>query len=189
MSDSQQSQAPEPQQPVLNRPDVPEDVQAVHEQLEEVAKEYNAAVDAGNKELATELRAKLNDLRKQSKDVSKILSNAQAGDVYEMWIEIHNNTSKWMRNSGGWVKHHGWWESAAVGDIEPGGVAYIHMGGGLLNGLDCIAYFRIDGDSSDSLFQWWYGPFTESMHVGSWSTGKYSSSLDGNKAIGYFYVG
>ncbi|RFU79322.1 hypothetical protein TARUN_2890 [Trichoderma arundinaceum] len=191
MSDSQQTQqATEPLKPILQKPDAPESVQAIHDQLEEVAREYNAAVESGNKELATELRAKLNNLRKQAQDEGKVQSIAQAGDVYEMWIEIHNtSSSRTLRNAGGWVKDHGWWESAAVGDIGPGGVAYIHMGGGLMYGLDCVAYFKMDGDSSDTWFQWWYGPYKESMHAGMWSPSHYSSNLDGNKAIAYFYVG
>ncbi|UKZ74665.1 hypothetical protein TrVFT333_002335 [Trichoderma virens FT-333] len=91
MSDSQQPEAPKPQQPVLS----------LYDQLEGVAQEYNKAVEAGNKELAAELRTKLNDLRKQAHEGGHLQSQLQAGDVYEMWIEIHNNTSRWLRNAGG----------------------------------------------------------------------------------------
>ncbi|KAL7916765.1 hypothetical protein GGI35DRAFT_485921 [Trichoderma velutinum] len=181
-------QAPKPQQRVLKERDIPESVKAAHDQLEEVAKEYNKAVQAGNKELAAELRTKLNDLRDKAHEGGHFGSKLQAGDVFEMWIEIHNDTSRWLRNNGGWKHDHGWWESSAVGDIEPGGVAYIHMGWGLLYGLDCIAHFRLDGESRDSWFQWWYADSDPSELVEMWSPSNYERWLDGDKNIGYFYV-
>ncbi|KAL5089101.1 hypothetical protein Trisim1_005957 [Trichoderma cf. simile WF8] len=189
MSDSQQTEAPKPQQSVLKKRDTPESVQAAHDELEEVAQEYNKAVQAGNKELATELRTKLNSLRDKAHAGDHLGSKLQWGDIYEMWIEIYNNTSRWLRGAGGWQVNHGWFESAAVGDIEPGGVCYIHMGGGAMYGIDCVAYFRLDGESSNSWFQWWFGPYDPYEElVEMWSPSPYSRSLDGDKNIGYFYV-
>ncbi|KAM6478083.1 hypothetical protein HDV62DRAFT_194223 [Trichoderma sp. SZMC 28011] len=188
MSDSQQPEAPKPQQPVLKR-DIPESVKAAYDQLEEVAQEYNKAIQAGNKELATELRTKLNSLRDKAHAGDHLGSKLSVyGDRYNMSIEIHNNTSRWLRNSGAWIHNHGWFESAAVGDIAPGGVCKIDMGGGQFYGLDCIAFFHLDGESSNSWFQWWYGPYEPEEFIKMWSQAPYSRSLDGANNVGYFYV-
>ncbi|KAK4061995.1 uncharacterized protein Triagg1_10158 [Trichoderma aggressivum f. europaeum] len=104
------------------------------------------------------LRTKLNSLRDKAHAGDHLGSKLQWGDIYEMWIEIQNNTSRWLCGAGGWQVNHGWFESTAVGDTGPGDVCYIHMGGGALYGIDCVAYFRLDGESSNSWFQWWFGP-------------------------------
>ncbi|PTB60006.1 hypothetical protein M431DRAFT_502167 [Trichoderma harzianum CBS 226.95] len=63
------------------------------------------------------------------------------------------------------------------------------MGGGAMYGIDCVAYFRLDGESSNSWFQWWFGPYDPYEElVEMWSPSPYSRSLDGDKNIGYFYV-
>lgn len=120
----------------LEKPVRPAELQAIHEQQGQVAKEYNEAVKSGNKELGTELRVKLNDLRKQAHQGGITHSIAKAGDFFELWIEIHNDTNnRILYNEGNWDVDDGWFESAAVGDIHPGDTAYIHIGGSGFSGI------------------------------------------------------
>jgi hypothetical protein len=80
---------------------------------------------SGNKELATELRMKLNDLRKQAHQGGTTHSISNAGYLFELWIEIHNDTNRILYNEGNWDVKHGCFESDAVGDIQPGDIAQV----------------------------------------------------------------
>lgn len=165
-------------------------MQAIHEQLEQVAKEYNEAAKSRNNELTTELRAKLNDLRKQAHQGGITHSIAKSGDFFELWIEIHNNTNnRILYNEGNWDVDYGWFESAAVGDIHPGDTAYIHMGGDGLSGISCVANFQLQGDNRLTWFQWWYGPFDGSTKgaLMNCASERHNYTIDGR--IVRFYVG
>lgn len=126
---------------------MPEELHAIRDQLEQVAKEYNEANHSGNKELARQLRVKLNGLRKQAHQGDLKHGVFKSGDAYELWIGIHNNTNRTLYNEGNWRVDSGWFESNSVGDIRPGGVAYIHMGGNGFTGVFCLANFLLEGDN------------------------------------------
>lgn len=135
--------------------DLPESLKQINDELQETAAAYNKAVQDGDHESATKLRAKLNDLRQKAKAESKNNGRFNFGDVFQLWIEIHNWAPNVLCNAGGWDKEHGWWESHAVGNIQPGDVAYIQMGGGLA-GIYCTAYFAYyDYPKNSGSFTWY----------------------------------
>lgn len=73
---------------------MPEELHAIRDQLEQVDKEYNEANHSGNKELASQLRVKINDIRKQTHQGDLKHGVFKFGGIYELWIEIHNNTNR-----------------------------------------------------------------------------------------------
>ncbi|KAL7912343.1 hypothetical protein GGI35DRAFT_445022 [Trichoderma velutinum] len=136
--------------------DVPESAKQIHDELKEVSATYNKAVQEGDHETATKLRAKLHDLRQQSLDVSKITS--KLAGYFELWVEIHNLGDSYLYNDGGWDVNHGWFESKPVADwLAKGDVSYIHMGGAPSTGINCTAYYSYrDSPAYSGYFKWYY---------------------------------
>ncbi|GFF24287.1 hypothetical protein IFM46972_00995 [Aspergillus udagawae] len=190
MSETQQAEqvteANQPQKLEIEKADLPAELQSVSEQLQQVSKDYNEAITSGNKELATELRMKLNDLRKQAHQGGTAHGISNAGYLFELWIEIHNRTNRILYNEGNWDVKHGWFESDAVGDIQPGGIAYIHMAAAGLNGIYCTANFQLKGDNHLTWFNWKYQADGKAAVV---NCGSEKSSYTINGRIVRFYVG
>ncbi|KAL2817010.1 hypothetical protein BDW59DRAFT_152931 [Aspergillus cavernicola] len=148
-----QEQSPQP----AARPDIPEPLKQLEEQAKHTARAHNEAVESGNSELAAELKAKLNELIESAQNEAKNIGVLDSSP-YQIWIEVHNNSSwQTLKNRGRWTGLHGWYDSPAVGNIPPGGVAYIHMGGIYPTGCDTTAYFGYDEGPDGAIF-WDYGP-------------------------------
>ncbi|RFU79626.1 glycoside hydrolase, superfamily [Trichoderma arundinaceum] len=170
--------------------DVPESLKQINAELKEVSTAYNKAVQDGDHESATELRAKLNALRQKSQEESKITS--MAAGYFQLWVEIHNLDSSRLYNDGGWDVEHGWFESEKVADsLGNGDVSYIHMGGAPGGGINCTAYYSYRGSPGYSGSFTWYYYFESDLITTTWggySNGRWDSwhTVDGH--IVRFYV-
>jgi len=145
---------------------IPESLKQIYAELEKIAAAYNKAVQDGDQQSATELRAKLDALKQKSQEESKKHPQL-SGDSFELWIEIHNLTSNRLHNDGDWDVEHGWFESGRVADsLGDGETSYIHMGGALGPGIFCIAYYSYhDSPSSSGSFKWYYCYTSDLYHV------------------------
>ncbi|KAL3484532.1 hypothetical protein BJX62DRAFT_243864 [Aspergillus germanicus] len=122
---------------------IPDTAQAIEAELKETAAAYNAAIQASDHALATELRAKLNELREASSGAPGPHNTSLAIDGVRIWCEIHNMGPYWdLDNAGGWDVDDGWFENGPAGDHVPGDVCYIHTGGSVFNGIDIKSYWR-----------------------------------------------
>lgn len=91
-----------------------------------------------------------------------------------------------LYNQGNWQVAHGWFESDSVGDIRPGDVAYLHMGGGFTD-IFCSADFLLEGDNHTTWFQWWYS--AQDGKAARMNCGSERSHYDNDGRIIRFYVG
>jgi hypothetical protein len=147
--------------PEAPRIPIPDTAEAIEAELEETAAAYNAAIQASNHALATDLRAKLNELREASASAAASASGPHntslAIDGMRIWCEIHNMGPYWdLDNAGGWDVEDGLFENGPAGDYIPEDVCYIYTGGSVFKGIDVKAYWRWeDGRGESPACRWW----------------------------------
>jgi hypothetical protein len=151
-----------PPPPDAPRIPIPDTAEAIEIELKETAAVYNAAIQAADHTLATELRAKLNELREASAAAASASASGPhntslAIDGVRIWCEIHNMGPYWdLDNAGGWDVEDGWFENWPAGDYVPGDVCYIHTGGSVFKGIDVKSYWRWeDGRGESPACRWW----------------------------------
>ncbi|RAH84665.1 hypothetical protein BO86DRAFT_441593 [Aspergillus japonicus CBS 114.51] len=130
-----------------------DDVQA---ELKQAADDLHKANEAGNEDLAHELRAKIEKLRHQSPGSGATGIHSKLSGGTELWIEIHNcRPGATLYNAHSWDDVVGDWKSGSAGNYGYGDVCYLHMKGDW--SVSCRAYWYWSDGSGRASCYWAYG--------------------------------
>ncbi|PYI25785.1 hypothetical protein BP00DRAFT_461527 [Aspergillus indologenus CBS 114.80] len=127
----------------------------IQAELKQAADDLHKANEAGNDDLAHELRAKIEKLRHQAPGGGASGIHSKLSGNLELWIEIHNcRPGATLRNAHNWEDVEGDWKSGSAGDYGYGDVCYLHMKGS--GSIQCRSYWNwSDGSGRASCYWYW----------------------------------